>query len=61
MNEKSILNKVRTLLGLEVKLETMKLSDGVSMLEADAFEAGQPVFILRKTNKESLFLLESTS
>jgi hypothetical protein len=35
MNEKSILNKVRTLLGLEVKLETMKLSDGVSMLEAD--------------------------
>jgi hypothetical protein len=46
MNEKSILNKVRTLLGLEVKLETMKLSDGVSMLEAEAFEAGQPVFIL---------------
>jgi hypothetical protein len=46
MNEKSILNKVRTLLGLEVKLETMRLSDGVSMLEAEAFEAGQPVFIL---------------
>jgi hypothetical protein len=46
MNEKSILNKVRTLLGLEVKLETMRLSDGVSTLEADAFEAGQPVFIL---------------
>ena len=46
MNEKSILNKVRTLLGLEVKLETMLLSDGVSMLEAEVFEAGQPVFIL---------------
>ncbi len=46
MNEKTILNKVRTLLGLEVKLETMKLSDGVSMLEAEMFEAGQPVFIL---------------
>jgi len=46
MNEKSILNKVRTLLGLEVKLETMRLSDGVSTLEADVFEAGQPVFIL---------------
>jgi hypothetical protein len=46
MNEKSILNKVRTLLGLEVKLETMMLSDGVSMLEAEMFEAGQPVFIL---------------
>jgi hypothetical protein len=46
MNEKSMLNKVRTLLGLEVKLETMKLSDGVSTLEAESFEAGQPVFIL---------------
>jgi hypothetical protein len=46
MNENKILNKVRTLLGLEVKLETMLLSDGVSMLEADVFEAGQPVFIL---------------
>ena len=46
MNENKILNKVRTLLGLEVKLETMRLSDGVSTLEADAFEAGQPVFIL---------------
>jgi hypothetical protein len=46
MNENKILNKVRTLLGLEVKLETMLLSDGVSTLEADAFEAGQPVFIL---------------
>lgn len=46
MNEKTILNKVRTLLGMEVKLETMRLSDGVSMLEAEYFEAGQPVFIL---------------
>jgi hypothetical protein len=46
MNENKILNKVRTLLGLEVKLETMMLSDGVSTLEADVFEAGQPVFIL---------------
>jgi hypothetical protein len=46
MNEKTILNKVRTLLGLEVKLETMRLTDGVSTLEADVFEAGQPVFIL---------------
>lgn len=46
MNEKKILNKVRTLLGLEVKLETMRLSDGVSMLEAEMFEAGNEVFIL---------------
>jgi hypothetical protein len=46
MNENKILNKVRTLLGMEVKLETMRLSDKVSMLEAEMFEAGQPVFIL---------------
>ena len=46
MNENKILNKVRSLLGMEVKLETMRLSDGVSMLEAESFEAGQPVFIL---------------
>lgn len=46
MNESKILNKVRALLGLEVKLETMRLSDGVSMLEAEAFEAGNEVFIL---------------
>lgn len=46
MNENKILNKVRSLLGMEVKLEVMKLSDGVSMLEAESFESGQPVFIL---------------
>ena len=46
MNEKLILNKVRSLLGLQVKLETMKLTDGVSTIEAEVFEAGQPVFIL---------------
>ena len=46
MNENKILNKVRTLLGMEVKLETMRLSDKVSMLEAEMFEAGQAVFIL---------------
>jgi hypothetical protein len=38
MNENKILNKVRTLLGLEVKLETMRLSDGVSTLEADVLK-----------------------
>jgi len=46
MNENKILNKVRALLGMEVKLEQMKLTDGVSVLEADAFEAGNEVFIV---------------
>jgi len=35
MSDNKILNKVRSLLGMEVKLEQMKLTDGVSVLEAD--------------------------
>ena len=38
MNTNQILNKVRVLLGMEVKLETMKLMDGVTVIEADNFE-----------------------
>jgi hypothetical protein len=52
MNENKILNKVRTLLGMEVKLEQMKLTDGVSMLEADAFEAGNEVFIVTEDEQK---------
>lgn len=52
MNEKKILNKVRTLLGMEVKLEQMKLTDGVSVLEADAFEAGNEVFIVTEDEQK---------
>jgi len=46
MKEKSILNKVRTLLGMEVKLEMMKLIDGTTVLEAEMFEADNEVFII---------------
>ena len=35
----SVINQIKTLLGMEVKLETMKLADGVTIIEADAFEA----------------------
>jgi hypothetical protein len=52
MNENKILNKVRTLLGMEVKLEQMKLTDGVSVLEADAFEAGNEVFIVTEDEQK---------
>ncbi len=30
----SLINQIKTLLGMEVKLEQMKLMDGVSILEA---------------------------
>jgi hypothetical protein len=43
--EKKIINKVKTLLGMEVKLEQMKLDNG-AVLEADVFEAGAEVFIV---------------
>ena len=39
------LNKVRALLGLEVKLEERKLENG-TRFEADSFEAGKEVFIV---------------
>jgi len=34
-----------------VKLEQMKLTDGVSVLEADAFEAGNEVFIVTEDDQ----------
>ena len=43
--EKKIMNKVRILLGLEVKLEQMKLDNG-AVLEAEVFEAGAEVFVV---------------
>lgn len=52
MSDNRILNKVRSLLGMEVKLEQMKLTDGVSILEADAFEAGNEVFIVTEDEQK---------
>ena len=46
MNNRTILNKVKELLGMEVKLEQRKLEDGVTVIEADAFEAGAEVMIV---------------
>jgi len=41
----SVLNEIKTLLGMEVKLAQMKLENG-TILEADAFEMDMPVFIV---------------
>jgi len=46
MNNKAILNKVRELLGMEVKLEQRKLEDGVTIIEADEFAAENEVVII---------------
>lgn len=52
MNTNQILNKVRVLLGMEVKLETMKLGDGITVLEADMFEAGNEVFVVTEDEQK---------
>ena len=47
MNTNQTLNKVRTLLGIEVKLEQMKLDNG-AILEAEVFEVGCRSFRCRR-------------
>ena len=39
------INKIKALLGLEIKLEQIALDNGV-VFEAESFEPGQPVFVL---------------
>jgi len=45
MNSKETLNKVKTLLGLEVQLEERKLENG-TRFEADSFEKGKEIFLI---------------
>jgi hypothetical protein len=52
MNTNQILNKVRVLLGMEVKLERMKLMDGVTVIEADAFEPEMEVFVVTEDDQK---------
>jgi hypothetical protein len=47
----NVINEIKTLLGMEIKLAQMKLMDGVTVLEADAFEAGNNVFIVNGMDK----------
>jgi hypothetical protein len=48
----SVINQIKTLLGMEVKLEQMKLADGVTIVEADSFEAGMEVFIVTEDEQK---------
>lgn len=43
---KEALKTIKTFLGMEIKLEQMKLMDGATVIEADSFEPGQSVMIL---------------
>ncbi|NBU05405.1 MAG: hypothetical protein EBT39_03535 [Sphingobacteriia bacterium] len=48
----SVINQIKTLLGMEVKLETMKLADGITIFEADAFEMDKEVFIVTEDEQK---------
>lgn len=48
----SVINQIKTLLGMEVKLETIKLIDGITIFEADAFEMDKEVFIVTEDEQK---------
>jgi len=48
----SVINQIKTLLGMEVKLETIKLIDGITIFEADSFEAEKEVFIVTEDEQK---------
>jgi hypothetical protein len=47
----NVINEIKTLLGMDVNLAQMKLKDGVTVLEADAFETDNAVFIVNGEEK----------
>lgn len=47
----NVINEIKTLLGMEVNLAQMKLKDGVTVFEAEMFEAEQAVFIVNGEEK----------
>jgi hypothetical protein len=53
MKSNEMLKQVKTLLGMEVKLEQMKLENG-TVLEAEKFEAGNEIFIVTEDERVAL-------
>ena len=47
----NVVNQIKELLGMEVKLAQMKLQDGVTVIEAEAFEPEQAIFIVNGEDK----------
>jgi hypothetical protein len=48
----SVLNQIKTLLGMDVKLEQRKMADGVTLIEADAFEMDNEVFVITEDEQK---------
>lgn len=47
----NVVNQIKELLGMEVKLAQMKLQDDVTVIEAEAFEPEMAVFIVNEEEK----------
>jgi hypothetical protein len=48
----SVINQIKKLLAMEVKLEQMKLVDGVTIVEAEMFEPNNEVFIVTEDEQK---------
>ena len=48
----NIINQIKTLLNMEVKLEQMKLADGMTVLEADSFAPEMEVFVITEDEQK---------
>ena len=53
MSKTKILNEIKTLLGLQIKLEAMKLENG-TVIEAESFEPNQEVFIVNEEERVAM-------
>ena len=47
----NVVNQIKELLGMEVKLAQMKLQDGVTVIEAETFEPEMAVFIVNEDER----------
>jgi hypothetical protein len=47
----NVINEIKTLLGMEVKLAQMKLVDGITVIEAESFDPDAAVFIINGEDK----------
>lgn len=48
----SVINQIKTLLGMSVKLEQKKMADGVTLIEADEFATDNEVFVVTEDDQK---------
>jgi hypothetical protein len=50
---KQKLNQIKIALGMEVKMVSAKLEDGVTVVEAEAFEPGKEIFVVSESGEKA--------